>query len=48
MGNVYTVSAQRFLGSFGLKSVTINEKLMNEAEYLMKNYEDRGGCGRGR
>ena len=22
----------------------LNEQLMNEAEYLMKNYEDRGGC----
>ena len=22
----------------------VNEQLMNEAEYLMKNYGDRGGC----
>ena len=22
----------------------INEQLMNEAEYLIKNYGDRGGC----
>ena len=25
-------------------STKINEQLKNEAEYLMKNYGDRGGC----
>lgn len=37
-----------FVRNFGSISVVvikiINNLLMNEAEYLMKNYGDRGGC----